>query len=462
MLSLRSRLAGTMALLFMVCTVILYFAAYAYARTAADRSFDRLLSGSALSIVETLVSSESGVDLDIPYAALDMLSAAPDDRVFYRVFDSLNATITGYADLPARLQQQTQRLIGDEPDHSLVTRPVFFDAPYRGDEVRFVLLARRIAGSGDDHAIWVQVGQTRRARESLARDLVVRAVVPLGLIITLALALVWFGIGRALRPLDSIGRDLLQREPSDLRPVAAPVPVEVAPLVDAINGFMARLKLSIDSLRSFVAEAAHQMRTPLAGLRAQAQLAAEDDPVQLRRSLESVERNAARLSRLLNQMLSDATIGHRSVERRFENLDLVELAHEAAHEAMPIESRHRAVFRTEIERAPFNGDSLMLAEAVKNLIENAVHHGAGDIEILVESDPDAYLISIADRGAGIAETDRARMFERFRRGAAGAGGAGLGLTIVRRAVEGHHGSVELLDRPGGGLIARIRLPREAE
>jgi two-component system sensor histidine kinase TctE len=458
-LSLRNRLAGTMALLFLAGTVVLYFAAYAYARTAADRSYDRLLSGSALSIAETLVVSEGTIDVDIPYAALDMLSAAPDDRVFYRVFTADGQTITGYPDLPARVRGSGDRAPDRIRPGTMRPVPLFFDADYRGEIVRFAQLGRQVAEPGRTDSIWVQVGQTRLARQALVWQLVVRAVLPIALLTSLALGIVWFGIGRALRPLETIGLDLTERDPSDLSPVSAPVPVEVAPLVEAINGFMSRLDASIRGLRAFVGEAAHQMRTPLAALRAQAQLAVDDDPEQLRRSLESIERNAARLSRLLNQMLSDATVGHRSTERRFERFDLIDLVREATHEALPLATRDVVEIRTTLDGAPVDGDPLMLAEAVKNLIDNARVHGGGHIVVAIEADEAGYVVSVSDRGPGIAPADHDRVFERFARGAARSPGAGLGLAIVRRAVEGHNGTVTLQDQAGGGLTVLIRLPR---
>lgn len=460
--SLRLRLAGTMAILFLAGTVALYVAAYAYAREAADRSYDRVLAGSALSIAETLVASGDEVDVDIPYAALDMLSAAPDDRVFYRVFDSAGRTITGYRDLPVMLLRGRTTGPGRGPNGprgAAQPVPEFFDADYGGEAVRFVVLGRRVAEPGRSDAIWVQVGQTRLARQALTAQLVVRAVLPIALLTCLALGLVWFGIGRALKPLEVIGRDLTEREPGDLHPVGAPVPVEIAPLVEAMNGFMSRLDASIRSLRAFVAEAAHQMRTPLAALRAQAQLAADDDPEELRRSIAAIERNAARLTRLLNQMLSDATVGHRSAERRFEIMDLLDIVREAAHETPPLRDRNTVVVQTELEAAPFEGDPLMLAESIRNLIENALHHGGGEVMVSVAAVGPGYVIEVADRGPGIDPADRQRVFERFYRGTSQAQGAGLGLAIVRQAVESHHGRVVLEDRPGGGLTVRIGLPR---
>lgn len=455
--SLRGRLVGMMAVLFIGGTGVLYVAARMYGQAAADRSYDRLLTGSALSIVETLSITDGAIQVDIPYAALDMLSSAPEDRVFYRVFGPREQTVTGYDDLPNLRKLKRDGDAALEETH-------YFDAEYRGELVRFALLGREIAEPGLNGRIWVQVGQTRRAREALAKETVVNALLPIGTMTILALALVWFGIARALRPLERIGQDLAHREPSDLAPVAAPVPDEIVPLVSAIDGFMYRLKTNMETLRAFIAEAAHQMRTPLAALRAQAQLGLEEkDPDELRRSLRAVERNAAKLSRLLNQLLSDATVIHRSDLRHFETFDLLKVVRKAMSESVPVSGQSEVNFHTSIKEAPYAGDALMLGEALKNLIDNAIRHGDsehGGVTVELRDEDGCYLLSVSDHGPGIPAEDRERVFERFSRGRSNAPGVGLGLAIVRKVVEIQHGEVVLLDRESGGLTVQIRLPRE--
>ncbi|WP_440224407.1 sensor histidine kinase [Dokdonella sp. MW10] len=456
-LSLRARLAGTMGALFLGGTVVMYVAARVYGQTAADRSYDRLLVGSALSIIETLSASDREIQVDLPYAALDMLSSAPEDRVFYRVAAPDGRTVTGYDDLPVGTGQVRQR---GTPAHD---QPRFFDAQYRGELVRFAVLGREIAEPGVRGWVSVQVGQTRRAREALAHELVLGALVPIALMTVLALAFVWFGISRALRPLARIGNDLSRRRPEDLHPVAAPVPAEVAPVVEAINGFMQRLSANINTLRAFIAEAAHQMRTPLAALRLQAQVAADDDPEELRHSLRAVERNAAKLSRLLNQLLSDATIMHRSDVRRFEAFDLVPLVRSALREAVPVAADVQVGFSSDLDEAPYVGDALMLGEAVKNLVDNALRHGYSDeddVAVRLVREGGHYVIGVADRGQGIPVALRERVFERFAHGDSTRPGAGLGLAIVRQAIEAQGGTITIVDRDGGGIEMQVHLPVE--
>jgi two-component system sensor histidine kinase TctE len=449
--SLRARLVGTMAVLLIGGTVVLYAAARAYAEAAADRSYDNLLASSALSIAETLSVIGSEVHVDLPYASLAMLSSAPDDRIFYRVFGPGDQTVTGYKDLPVM-----RRL---EPKHSDGTpRPRFFDADYRGERVRFVVLGRLVEEPGVSGWVRVQVGQTRRAREAFADELVLRASLPIALMTVLALSVAWFGIRGALRPLMRLSNELSIRQPSQLQPLTTALPMEIVPVADAINGFMKRLQINMDTLRGFIANAAHQMRTPLAALRAQAQVALDDEPAELRRSVVAIERNAVRLSRLLDQLLSDATVIHRSDVRRFDPIDLGNTVRAAMREAVQSARGADVSFESTLDTSPFTGDPLMLREAMKNLIDNSLRHGAGPVEVQLSRDSRDYVLTVADRGPGIPEEHLDRVFERFARGEGGLSGAGLGMAIVRQVVQGHGGVVSLRNRAGGGLDVRIVLP----
>lgn len=452
--SLRLRLAGTLGVVFLIGMVALYAAALSYAKLAADKSYDRLLGGSALSIAETLSILDGQVQVDIPYSSLDMLSAAPDDRVFYRVVGPDRRTVTGYPDLPV-LPPRRARAEGDASGQ-------FYDARYRGEDVRIVSLAREIAQPGTTGWVYVQVGQTRRARDALTRDLVFGSLAPILLMTIVALGVVWFGVTLALRPLDKLSTELANRQPEDLNPVMTPVPAEIAPVADSINGFMSRLRDNIDTLRSFIGDAAHQLRTPLAVIQAQAQLAEDGDASDMRGSLVAIRRNAAKLTRLVNQMLSDATVQHRSDVRAFAEFDLLATVQQSVREAVPMAEDSDVRLTSPLSSAPMVGDRLMIGEVVKNLIQNALTHGRAEhaeVSLTLVESPDGYLLSVADRGRGIRKEDREQVFERFARRNNDEPGAGLGLAIVRRAVESHRGTITLGDREGGGLLVEVALPR---
>ncbi|MBO9877485.1 sensor histidine kinase [Xanthomonas sp. D-99] len=437
---------GSMSLL---GAVVLFFAARDYGQRAANRSYDHLLVSSALSIIDSVALVGGDWQVDLPYASLDLLGMAPEDRVFYRVFDAQGRTITGEDTLP--LPPRAPR---DE-------RPLLFDAQYSGEPVRFAVVMHRVASASGQGEVRVQVGQTRRARDAVARDVVLNALVAIGVLSLLALGLVWLGVYRALRPLQRIEGDLSRREPSDLKPLNVPAPQEMQLMVTALNRFMVRLSSSNETLRAFMAEAAHQMRTPLAALRAQAQLAMDDDPREMQRSLVAIERNASHMSRLLNQLLSDASVIHRANLQRFATVDLAEVLHQALHEALPRSpGAPRVQLAVDPQPALLRGDALLLREALKNLIDNACKYGAGaPLQVALTSDGNHHVLTIADHGPGIPAAEAERVFERFVRGVdAPAGGAGLGLAIVKRVVEAHGGRIDLANRIGGGLIASLHFP----
>jgi two-component system sensor histidine kinase TctE len=448
--SLRRTLTLYLGALLAVFAVALLFGARDYGQRAANRSYDHLLVSSALSIIDSVALVEAQWQVDLPYAALDLLAMAPEDRVFYRVFDARGQTVTGYGDLPA-------------PPRAPSDQPQLFDAPYSGETVRFVVVSRRVSSPSAQADIRVQVGQTRRAREAVAQDIVNRALLAIGVLSLLSLALVGFGVHRAFRPLVKVERELSRREPSDLSPLDARVPREMDQMVAALNRFMARLSSSNETLRAFMAEAAHQMRTPLAALRAQAQLALDDDdPEDMRRSLVAIDRNATHMSRLLNQLLSDASVIHRSNLQRFAPVDMVETVHQALHEALPQAlPAPRVQLAVGVASAWVQGDALLLREAIKNLIDNALKYGGnGVLQLALTEDARQCVVTIADHGPGIPPGDAERVFERFARGEdAAPGGAGLGLAIVKRVVDSHGGHIDLSNRPAGGLVATIRLPR---
>lgn len=450
--SIRRTLWQYLGALSLLGALLLFFAARDYGRQSANRSYDHLLLSSALSILDSVALADGQWQLDLPYPALDLLAMAPEDRVFYRVFDDRGRTITGYADLPP-----------PPVAPSASAPPRLFDAHYSGEVVRFVVVARTVSSVAGQAEVRVQVGQTRRARDALAREVVVKALLGIALLSLFSLALVGWGVHRALRPLRRIENELSRREPSDLKPLTTVPPREMAHMVAALNRFMARLADSNATLRAFMAEAAHQMRTPLAALRAQAQLALdEDEPNELRRSLQAIERNASHMSRLLNQLLSDASAIHRAQVQRFEIVDLAELAHQALHEVLP---RGADAPRLQLAITPqparIRGDALLLREALKNLIDNACKYGGGaPIQVALGSDERDCVLTVADHGPGIPAAEAERVFERFVRGEhAPSGGAGLGLAIVKRIVVSHGGRIDLSNRVGGGLIATLRFPR---
>jgi len=440
--SIRRTLWTYLALLSLAALIVLFFAARAYGQREGNRAYDHLLISSALSILDQTALVGDDWQVDLPYSALSLLAMAPDDRVFYRIFAADGRQITGDPSLP-------------EPPASAASGAVqLFDAAYSGEPVRFALARRQLASPSAQGEVIVQLGQTRRARDALAAEIITRALAVMIVLTLLWLPLTALGIHRALHPLRQIERDLSRREPSDLTPLTTPAPAEMRQLILTLNRFMAKLAASHAALRAFMGEAAHQMRTPLAALRAQAQAGLDelDDPPQMHKSLSAIDRNAGQMTRLLNQMLSDASVAHRVQEQRFETIDLAKLIRDVADNG-------RISLHLPDTAAWVHGERLLLGEAIKNLLDNARKYAHnGPIELCLTGDGTMWEIQVIDHGPGIPAIDAERLFERFTRGSSSIDGAGLGLAIVRRVAQAHSGQITLHNRESGGLTASLRLP----
>ncbi|MDF3857128.1 sensor histidine kinase N-terminal domain-containing protein [Achromobacter denitrificans] len=456
-ISVRRRLLATLLALFAAALAALYLLVRGYAHQTADTTYDQLLRASVLSIADSLQLVQGEWRMDMPYASLALLEQAPRDRVFYRVVATGGELVSGYADLPSPPARA---------DAGPADTPRLYDARYQDEPVRVAWMERKIAGPRDAETAVIQVAQTREARNALAAGILWQGTLALIGFAAAALALAYWGLQRSLSPIQRIERELAARNASDLHPIAAPVPEELDTLVHALDGFMARLSENLDTLRLFIAEAAHQLRTPLAALHAQMEVALdEEDPAEQRRSLLAVLRNAEKLSRLVNQLLSDASVIHRSNVRQFQPVDLAELLSQALYDTVP-QADPQPDVRLSLPAAAnpprVMGDSLMLREAFKNLIDNALRHGAtedGHIDVRLEADGADWRVIVSDQGPGIAPALANTAFERFARGPnPRSPGAGLGLSIIKRVVDIHQGRVVLSNRVGGGLEAAITLP----
>ncbi|CBS89393.1 sensor histidine kinase [Azospirillum lipoferum] len=465
--SLRRRLFIRLLGVLAVLTGCLFLFVDAYARRAADAAFDRLLAASALSIADTVRVQDGRFLVDLPYSSLSILAQGGEeqgggrDRLFYRIVAPDGSPVTGYDDLPVTAKSGTS------------VRPQFADATYRDARVRVATLDRFVAQPGLAGWVTIAVAQTREERQALARDILANAFLPIVFAMLALAGLVWFGIRQALAPLGSLERVLRDRHARDLSPIAMPPPQEVSQLVHAINQLMERLKSNLDTMQTFLADAAHQIRTPLASLRLQAELAAdEDDPAALRRIAQRVHRNAVEASQLTSQLLNHAMVMHRSEALNPEDVDIGALLEQVIQRARPVAGE--TPIRLEVDPAAepglVPGDAISLREALTNLVDNAVkyagavkHEGSGgtiDVSLARRPGDRGLRIEVADRGPGIPDAEKTKVLTRFGRGssAAGVAGSGLGLAIVHSVAEAHGAALSLLDRPGGGLVARIDFP----
>ena len=452
--SLRRSLTLRLMILGGAGTAILFAAVLSYGQRAADSAYDQVLAGAALAIAEAVTVVDGAITVDLPVAAFDMLALARDDRVFYQVLAPDGAVVTGYHDLP-------MVDLGGDP---VVAR--FADRPYSGELVRFASVGRLLADPDLQGWAVVQVGQTRVTRDALARQMALGAVAPILLVMVLAIALAWLGINTALRPLRKLEDDLRARDATDLGPLQGTIPAEVVQLAEVFNRFVGRFGEQLDAMRDFIADAAHQMRTPLASLKAEIDMArgqAETgtDDSRYARLGATVDQASARV----NQLLAHAFVAHRSEIIALEPVDLSTLLPDILRDLAPLAISRDADlgFDSRLAGAQVHADPVLLREAVRNLIDNALRHGkpGGQIAVILAADPtDAarVVIEVGDDGQGIPQDRRTVVTERFNRPAGGSG-SGLGLAIVHRVARAHGGTLELTDSILGGLAARLTLPR---
>jgi len=451
--SLRRRLLIQLLTLFLILAAILYVSTRLIAVRAADSSQDSILSASAASIAQQARFLDGEATVDVPYAAFEMLGVTGEDRVFYRIGLESGEFLSGYADLP----QPAAPPSGDAA--------VFETVSYRGDEVRVATRTRSLFGDFSRLRVVVSVAQTRETRNAIVSEAATSAgALGLGFLLV-AGGLSILAVQRALRPLHSIELALAARGPHELHPLRAPAPREVAPLVEALNDFLRRLRAAFDTAESFIAEAAHRVRTPLAGVRAQAEfaLASAQDPED-RRKLRDMIRAVDEAARATGQILDHAMVAYRTDRLELEPADLSVLA-EAVCEDARAGASIRDIdleFRPAGAPAPVGCDPILVTEALRNLVDNALKYSPADscVTVSVRIEGGAAVVQVADQGAGFPTTDAAQLIERFRRGdnAGKVVGSGLGLTIVDEVARAHGGKLVLSNIEGAGASAEFRLP----
>ena len=446
--SIRRRIVALALALLLLAAVVLIVFIRDYADRAADRAFDRLLAASALTIAGAVQVEDDTVIVELPFASFGMFSGR--DRVFYAVEDPGGRAVTGYADLSENMPELTS------------AGPIFVDTIYHGELVRVASVGRLTSSGGDADWVTIHVAETQSEREALAGEILSNAIVPVVALTLLAIALVWFGIGRMFAPLYQLEQELRGRAPDDLSPVDVPVPVEVSHLVSGLNAFMARLGSAMERVTGLVAEAAHEVRTPLASLRAQAEVAMdEQDPEALRARVGRIHQGAVQASQLVSQLLMEATISHRLENQETDTTAFGAVVEDVRQRLDPDQAvRLDVTLPDPVAAAPIRGDRVALREMVRNVVDNALIYSDGTVEIGGSLGEGVMTMAVRDRGPGIAEAEKPLVLERFKRGAASGAraGSGLGLSIVRRVAEAHNGALRLEDREGGGLVVEIDLP----
>jgi two-component system sensor histidine kinase QseC len=344
------------------------------------------------------------------------------------------------------------------PAKSLAAAPGYDDMTHAGHPWRVLTIA---STSGDYR---VQVAQSIDLRDHTALEVARRTVLPIALISPVLLLLLYYSVRRALKPLDELAAEVASRSPENLRPLAQnTAPLEARPLVSALNRLFGRLDDTLANERRFTADAAHELRTPLAVVRIQAQVAQLSRNADDRQhALQQILLGADRATRVLEQLLRLARLDPLDGLPHPAEVDLAELAERVLSDA-----RHAAADRCiALERSDdpllLSGDAELLAIALRNLLDNALRYTppATTIRVIAARQDGEMTLGVIDDGPGVPPAELPRLVERFYRGsAARAEGSGLGLAIAQRVAELHAARFELENLPGGGFAAHLRWPR---
>jgi two-component system sensor histidine kinase TctE len=462
--SLRVQLAIWLLLPLLLLLALDAWLTYQRAQAAADAAFDRMLLSSARAVAEGVSAHNGQIDVDIPYFALQMFEVNAEGKVFYRVSTLAGRQLTGYEDLPVPPASMRQGYT-----------PHFYNAEYRGTLVRMVALRLPLRdlytmASAD---VWVQVAETPESRQELARGILFGALGQEAMLVLLVLAIVLLSVGRGLRPLQRLSALMAARSEADLTPLSdAGLQSELKPLVEALNQYIMRIQRMLAARRRFFADAAHQLKTPLAVMQAQAELALRErdtDQVhgQVRLLLTALRHASHGVRQLLSLSRLEPDSGHLVA---LEPVDLSAVARATALDLAPIAWRRNVELAFEQRgEAQVDGQAALLQEMISNLIDNASRYAAGESEdaparVIVEvgAEPAPYL-AVIDHGPGIPATEHDKVFQRFYRVAGTLPeGTGLGLPIVREIARLHGAEVELDETAGGGLTVRVRFPAQVK
>ena len=446
---------------------------YLVAKSIANQPFDHALEDRVTVLAQQVREVDGTIAASLPGSARDILRADDVDSVYFQIIDPRGLHVDGDRELPRPREEESDR---DGAVH-------FRNDAVHGTPVRVAYLyvnldplhsmdAATPIEPPPPRKVLVQVAETLEKRALLANEIIKGVILPQFIILPIILALVWFALSRGLSPLAELQERIRARSSDDLSPIdSRQVPEEISPLVGSLNEMLGRLAQTIDMQKRFIADAAHQMKTPLAGMRMQSELALRQvDPDEIHRSLEQLAKSSESATRLVNQLLALARAENQPhAGLAFEDLELGALARAVVQDWVQASFTHDIDLGYEPHDEPviIAGNALMLRELLSNLIDNALRYtpAGGSVTVRVRRDGEHALLEVEDTGPGIAPAERPHVFERFYRIlGSSATGSGLGLAIVREIAQQHGAEVDIFNNPRShskkypGSLFRLTFP----
>ncbi|MDF1484581.1 sensor histidine kinase N-terminal domain-containing protein [Ramlibacter sp. H39-3-26] len=441
------------------------------AQSIANKPFDRALEYNVQALAQLITVQNHQVQFNLPQPASEILRADDSDMVYYQVMGTRGEFLSGERELPAP----------PEEDSTIVGEVRLRDDELRGTGVRVASIWVRLPLPNAEPAL-VQVAETREKRSVLATEIIKGVMLPQFVILPLAVLLVWLALARGIKPLSQLEERIRARRPDDLSPLDnKTVPLEVVPLVSSVNDLLTRLQDSIATHKRFLADAAHQLKTPLAGLRMQADLAQREGTStdELKRSLQQIGRGSIRATHTVNQLLALARAEGSGAGMHSVPCDLAQLVMEVVQDSVP-RALEKSIDLGYDGAAPgmpgvdVSGNPTLLKELVRNLVDNAINYtpsstgrpGVVTARVLTDTFGHVLLLQVEDSGPGVPAAERELVFQPFYRAlGTDADGSGLGLPIVLEIAR-QHGAVVTVEEahPGQvppGALFSVRFPAHA-
>ncbi|MFZ6724109.1 sensor histidine kinase N-terminal domain-containing protein [Undibacterium sp. MH2W] len=437
---------------------------YLVAKSIANQPFDHALENKITLIAQQIKQADGKLVSRLTPAARDILRADDIDRIYFQVKTSGGQLIDGDQVIPPP----------DEDEKPALGAIQIKNVSFSGADFRVVYAYMEVdrvdtpdSGSLQTTAnntkktprpqVLIQIAETLDKRSNLANEIIKGVILPQFIILPIALALVWFALSRGLSPLAELQQRIRARRPDDLSPIdSRQVPEEITPLVNSLNDMLERLTQTINSQKRFIADAAHQMKTPLAGMRMQSELALrQTDQEEIHRSLIQLSTSSEAATRLINQLLTMARAENQTpAQQPREQVNLNELAMDVVREWIPISFNKRIDlgFEQADEAVYIFGNPLMLREMLSNLVDNAIRYTPAEHSITVKVNinhaQQLAILEVEDNGPGIPASEREHVFERFYRIlGTNVQGSGLGLAIVREIALQHDAHIDISDNP---------------
>ncbi len=445
--------------------------AWLVAQGIAGKPFDRALEYNVSALAQLITIKNNHAQFVLPLPARELLRADDADTVYYQVLGPQGEFLSGEKGLP---------LPADE-ERAATGEVRMRDDEYKGNGLKVAYMWVRLDIPHSKPAL-VQVAETMDKRSVLATEIVKGVMLPQFVVLPLAVLLVWLALVQAIKPLNRLEERIRARSPDDLSPLEVEaVPMEVAPLVSSVNDLLMRLKDSIATQKRFLADAAHQLKTPLAGLRMQADLAQREgaSAEDLKQSLRQIGRSSIRATHTVNQLLALARAESSSTVLGHQPCDVARLTMDVIRDCVPrAMDKHIDVgyegAQPASEGVMVQGNLTLLKEMVRNLVDNAINYtpsrearpGIITARVLIDPFSKVLVIQVEDSGPGIAPAERELVFQPFYRALGNeADGSGLGLPIVLEIARQHRAEVTVDDaRPGQmppGCCFTVRFPADA-